>query len=218
MTSRQMQNPFRWLMPQENKFFDMLKNQAENVTKGAKELRFLMHNFSRLDRAEKVRIVRRIEKIEHEGDEIAHNTIETLNRTFITPIDREDIYQATVLLDDVIDTINDSAEKLVILGVKNVDRAMIQLSDIIWKCTIEIDRGITNLKKMKNVKMHFVNVHTLENEADAIHRKAIYLLFNNQKTAIEIMKLKEIYEVLELVIDKNEDVANVIENIVVKHA
>lgn len=213
-----MQNLFRWILPQEKKFFDMLKKQAEIATEGAKELRFLIHNFSKLSEGKRIYIIRKIERTEHNGDEIAHNTIETLNKTFITPIDREDIYQATVLLDDVIDTINDAAEKFIILGIKRVDKTMIELAEIIWKCTVEIDKGITNLKKMKNVKEHYVNVHTLENEADSINSEAIAKLFNNEKPAVEIIRLKEIYEILELAIDKNEDVANIIENIVVKHA
>jgi len=213
-----MANIMHWLVPKEEKFFDMLAEQAENALEGAKELKIFVANYDKFERSERKSKVQAIKSIEHKGDEITHKIIDNLNKTFITPIDKEDIHQMAVLLDDVIDLINAVAFRFVLLGVERIDKHIIKLVDIILDAATELNKSIIDLRKLKDMREHYIKVHSLENEADEVYHEALSELFHFYKNSIDIIKYKEIYELLEEVTDKCEEVTHVIENIVVKHA
>lgn len=213
-----MPNIMHWLVPKEEKFFEMLNEQAENVLESAKELKSFVNNYSKFERNERKLKANAIKQIEHKGDEITHKIIDGLNKTFITPIDKEDIHQMVVLLDDVIDLINAVALRFVLLGIERIDEHIIKLADIILGAVAELNKSIADLRKLKDMKEHYIKIHSLENEADDVYHRALEELFHFYKNSVDIIKYKEIYELLEKITDKCEDVANVIENIVVKHA
>lgn len=213
-----MASIMRWLIPKEEKFFDMLSEQAENALEGAKELRNFVGNYDKLEKSERKAKAQSIKVIESKGDEITHRVMEGLNTTFITPIDKEDIHQMAVLLDDVIDLINAVSIRFVLLGVERTDVHINKFADIILACATELNKSIVDLRKLKDMKDHYVKIHSLENEADDVYHEALSELFHYYKNSIDIIKYKEIYELLEKITDKCEEVTHVIENIVVKHA
>ncbi|MBI2660555.1 DUF47 family protein [Candidatus Woesearchaeota archaeon] len=213
-----MASIMHWLVPKEEKFFDMLGEQAENALEGAKELKNFISNYDKLDKGERKSKAQSIKIIESKGDDITHKIMEGLNKTFITPIDKEDIHQMAVLLDDVIDLINAVALRFVLLGVERTDSHINKLADIILACATELNKSILDLRKLKSMNEHYVKIHSLENEADDVYHEALSELFHYYKNSIDIIKYKEIYELLEKITDKCEEVTHVIENIVVKHA
>ena len=213
-----MANIMHWLVPKEEKFFEMLTEQSENALEGAKELKNFVHSYSKFERSERKSKAQVIKNIEHKGDEITHKIIESLNRTFITPIDKEDIHEMAVLLDDVIDLINAVALRFVLLGVERIDGYILKLVDVILSSVAEVNKSIFDLRKLKDMREHYIRIHSLENEADEIYHEALSELFHFYKNSIDIIKYKEIYELLEKITDKCEEVTHVIESIVVKHA
>jgi len=213
-----MANIMHWLVPKEEKFFDMLTEQSENALEGAKELKNFVHNYTKFERSERKTRAQVIKNIEHKGDEITHKIIENLNKTFITPIDKEDIHQMAVLLDDVVDLINAVALRFVLLGIERIDIFIVKLVDIILNSVTEVNKSIMDLRKLKDMREHYIKIHSLENEADEVYHEALSELFHFYKNSIDIIKYKEMYELLEKITDKCEEVTHVIENIVVKHA
>jgi len=212
-----MTNIIHWLLPKEQKFFHMLKDQSENVVTGAEEFKRLVDNFNKLSINSKKASVKKIKYIEHKGDQLAHKIIGILDKTFVTPIDKEDIHRLALLLDDVIDFIYTVSERLVIFKIGKVDSHIKKLTNVVLECVKKIDKGILGVSKLKSMNQFYIDLHTLENEGDEIYHAALAELFN-KKNVIDIIKLKDIYLFLENIIDKCEDVANVIESIVVKHA
>tara|TARA_Y100000310_G_scaffold107162_2_gene105608 strand:+ start:9806 stop:10444 length:639 start_codon:yes stop_codon:yes gene_type:complete len=212
-----MANFVRWLLPKEQKFFDMLKDQSSNVVEGANEFKKLIDNFDNLSGIEKRDFVRRIKDIEHKGDDLTYNITSILDKTFVTPIDKEDIYELTMLLDDVIDLIYQTSVRIFIYKINKIDIYIEKLTQIVIEIVEKIDQGILEVRNLKNMKQLCVEVHTLENKADNVYIAALSKLFEG-KIVIDVIKYKEIYELLENITDKCEDVSNVIESIVVKHA
>lgn len=214
-----MKNILTWFVPQELKFFDMLRKQSENVLYGAKQFKEFMFNYSKLSDKQKKEFVNKLKDIENHGDDITHSIIEALNKTFVTPFDREDIHQITVLLDDVIDFIDVICRRIYIYKLKEVSESMKHMTSIIYKCVVEVNEGVKDLRTLKNIKPHCIKINTLENEADYIHTQSLAELFNenHKKNPIEVMKTKEIQEYLENVVDKCEAISFLFDNIVVKH-
>ena len=213
-----MTNIMHWLIPKEEKFFEMLTEQSENVLEGAKELKNFVNSYEKLERSERKAKAQAIKNIEHKGDEITHKIIERLNKTFITPIDKDDIHQMAVLLDDVIDLINGVGLRFVLLGIERIDDYIIKLTELILNAVNELNKSIVDLRKLKEMKEHYIRMHSIENEADEVYHEALSDLFHYHKNSIDIIKYKEIYELLEKITDKCEEVTHVIESIVVKHA
>ncbi len=207
----------QWLLPKEQKFFHMLKAQSENAVKGAKELKSFVYSYNTLNNASKIDFIKRLKHLETEGDELTHDITGILNHTFITPIDKEDIHNLSMLLDDLVDLIHGAAERLVIFRISSIDSYIKAMADIVLKSIEKIDQGIMEVSKLKSMNEFYVDIHTLENEGDDIFREALASLFDRENT-VDIIKYKEIYELLEKTIDKCEVVANVIESVVVKHA
>ena len=213
-----MVNILNFFVPKEEKFFDMMKEQADNILHGAEKFNNFIKDFNQLNPSQKEERIKELKDIEHKGDEITHYIIDTLNKTFLTPIDREDIHQTIVKMDDVLDLIYETSKKFELYGINKVDNYILEFSNIILKCMQEIHNVILSLKGAKNIKEFCIKLHTLENQADEIHDTAMSKLFNNGMKEIEIIKFKDIYDFLEEIVDTAEDLANVIEGIVVKHA
>lgn len=212
-----MPNIVSWLLPKERKFFLMLKIQASNVVDGSKEFKSLIESYNTLSRAKKEESVKRIKNIEDRGDNIVHNIIGSLDKTFVTPIDKEDIHKLAMLLDDVLDLVYATSVRLIIFKIDKIDDNIRKLSDIIEDIIKKIELGVIGVSKLKSMNRFYIDIHTLENKADDIYHAALDQLFD-KKDAIEIIRYKNIYEFLEEITDKCEDIANVIESIVVKHA
>lgn len=208
-----MPNVMEWLLPKEKKFFSLLKVQADNVLKGAELFHSAVH---RNDFGKEMR--EKIKDVETKGDNLTHQIIDMVNTTFITPIDREDIHQLTVLMDDILDLIEETMILMHIYRVKTGNDGMLKLNDIAFEAVKEVEKAVLHLDDFGNVKKHIINIHTIENKGDREHHLCISSLFADSATAIDIIKLKDIYDHLEWVIDKCESVSNVIDNIVVKNA
>jgi uncharacterized protein len=199
------------LIPREKKFFRMFADVSQNLTEGARLLHDIMQNPSNLE----ARIVR-LQEIEHRGDDMTHDIIRMLNQTFITPFDREDIHRLSSSLDDVLDFVNAAAVRMTLYGITTPPPAAAQLAALVVKQSEELAQGVSLLQDGKKVLDHCVEVNRLENEADRISRKAIAELFGTEKDPIQLIKIKELYEVLETATDKAEDAANVLEAVVLK--
>lgn len=160
---------------------------------------------------------KRIKDIEHECDEITHGITTRLNRSFITPFDREDIYTLSVALDDVCDYIDAAARASVMYGITDANEYIKDLARIIHELSMEINSATALLKDGKGMSRHLLEIQRLENDADEVYFKAIAALFKNATDPIEVIKYKELYEILENATDRSESVANIIESIVLKH-
>jgi len=212
-----MTNLVNWLLPREKKFFLMLRDQASNVVDGANEFKYLIDNYNSLSDVKRRELVKKIKEIESKGDNIVHNIIGSLDKTFVTPIDKEDIHRLAMLLDDVIDKVYATSIRLSIFKIGKIDDYIKKMTEVVIESIGKIELGIMGVSKLKNMNRFYIDIHTLENKSDDIYHEALDNLFN-KKNPIEIIKYKEIYEFLEDLTDKCEDIANVIESIVVKHA
>jgi len=201
------------LIPRERKFFRMFSEVSENLTDGARLLHDILKNPNDLT----VRIGR-LQEIEHRGDEMTHDIIRMLNQTFITPFDREDIHRLSSSLDDVLDFVNGAAVRMTLYRVTVPPPAAIDLAALIVKQSEELSLAVSLLESNQKVLDHCVEVNRLENEADRVSRRAIAELFEHEKDPIQLIKIKELYEVLETATDKAEDAANVLEAVVLKSA
>src|ERR1041385_4374151 len=199
------------LIPRERKFFQMFSEVSTNRTDGAR----LLHDILKDPQDYSPRI-RKLQEIEHRGDEMTHAIIRMLNQTFITPFDREDIHALTSSLDDVLDYVNSAATRMTLYGITAPPQAAVDLSALIIQQSEELSMGVSLLEENQRVLEHCVEVNRLENEADKVSRKAIAELFEKEKDPIQLIKIKELYEVLETATDKAEDAANVLEAVVLK--
>jgi len=209
-----------WLIPQEKRFFDLLEKQLDIVKTGTGVLWDMVQDTQDKGPAHYQKMLRRIE---HEGDDLVHEIYHALNQTFITPIDREDIAALTSVMDDVLDYINASARRMVIYGIRPKDDEVIKrfsrvIRDSVEELTFAL-KDIRTLPATKDIDRRMRHIHKLENEADDVHLDALGGLFNGKGyDPVTIMKKKEIYDMLETATDRCEDVANIIGDIVVKHA
>jgi uncharacterized protein len=202
------------LIPRDTKFFDMFAEMASNLGDGARLLKQTLEEFTNVDDR-----VQQLKDIEHRGDDMTHNILTKLNSTFITPFDREDIYRLASSLDDVLDFVYAAGVRLVMYKITGAPPAASQLAGIIVKQADQLTDALARLeKKHDNVLENCVEINRLENEADSVARAAIAVLFEKEKDPISLIKLKELYEVLETATDKAEDAANVLEGVVLKSA
>ncbi len=201
------------LFPRNEKFFDMFIEAARNIHQGARTFQQMLEDFHGTDEQ-----WRAVEEYEHEGDKITHRILRMLHQTFITPVDREDIHKLTVALDDVIDFIEASAARMAMYRVTKPTPKAQQLAGIIVRCSDQIVRGVTGLPRFEAIQEHCIEINRLENEADEVSREAIAALFMGETPPIEVIKWKEIYETMETATDRCEDVANILEEIALKHS
>src|SRR5215467_11274337 len=202
------------LIPRDTKFFELFADMASNLGEGARLLQKTLGEFKDVEDR-----VRQLKVIEHRGDEMTHEILTKLNQTFITPFDREDIYRLASSLDDVLDFIFAAGVRLVMYKITAAPPAASQLAGILVTQADQLAEAVTRLeKKHDHVLQNCVEINRLENEADQVARTAIGVLFDQEKDPISLIKLKELYEVLETATDKAEDAANVLEGVVLKSA
>ena len=202
-------------MPKEVKFFDFLNLQTENIVKAADCFKHAVKQ-GRFDEE----TVKKIKNYEHEGDTLSHEIVDMLNRTFITPIDREDIYALANTLDDILDMINSMANRIKLYKLDTNDEHMNLFADTIDQSAQALANAVKHMhdtKRARRVLDYCIEVNRLENVGDQIREKAISRLFETEKDPIMVIKWKEIYEVAEGTLDTCEHVAKVIEAILVKH-
>jgi uncharacterized protein Yka (UPF0111/DUF47 family) len=203
------------LIPQDKIFFDMFEKQAGIVKEAAWQLVSLTEDFTNVKEKRHA-----IEKLEHKGDLITHDIYDQLNRTFITPLDPEEISRLASALDEVLDYIDGATEKMFYYGISSTDSHMIELAKLIHMSTVEIEsavKGIRSIKDPRYVEERCIEVNRLENLADDVLAHAVTDLFRTDD-AIAIIKLKDIYEHLEMATDNCEDVANVLSDIAIRHS
>jgi uncharacterized protein len=204
---------FNWI-PRDVQFFDLFERQADCIVRAAALLRDMLHDFA--DARAKASAIK---EIEHEGDQATHEVVRRLNTTFVTPLDREDIYALAGRLDDVLDYIDAVAERLVIYRIKAPTSAARAMADVIVDIVASMHRAVGTLRSpQQGFHEHAVEVNRLENRADNLLRETLADLFDREPDPIAVIKWKEIYETMEVVTDRCEDVVNVIEGIVLKMA
>jgi hypothetical protein len=204
------------LFPNEGKgFFDFFERHAEKTLEAAQLLRTMLSAPG--DAAAQSR---RIKEVEHEGDLITHSAVETLHKTFVTPFDRGDIHRLITRLDDILDLIEATAERVWLYKIESADADALQLGEVLVEAVTQVHRamkGLRNLKDRDGLLHICTEINRLENEGDTLLRSALGRLFNGEKDPVTIMKLKEIYDFLEDAVDRCEDVANVLEGVALEY-
>jgi predicted phosphate transport protein (TIGR00153 family) len=205
-----------WIIPQDKVFFSLLREQARIVLDAAKLFQQIITDYDLDSLGVKIK---RMHALEHEGDEIVHKTIQKLHKSFITPIDQEDISKLTSSYDDVLDLIDAVANKLFLFKLRNPNGVIQKFAAIIVDQVTEANAALSQINKIKQeeIEKRFREVHKLENEADDLYDSSIVKLFK-EKDPIKILIMKEIYEFLEAITDKCEDACLVIQDIVIKNA
>ncbi len=201
------------LIPREEEYFTLFTQVTEKI-KEATTLLVEMLNASS-DHFEAYS--KRIKDAEHACDEITHKITTKLNKSFITPFDREDIYTLVVALDDVCDYIDAGARAILMYGITEINDYSRQFARVIQSQAMEMHSAISMLAKPDGLNQHIVEIHRLENEADDVYFRAIGALFQQSNDPITVIKLKELYEILENATDRCESVANIIESVILKH-
>lgn len=201
------------LVPRDTKFYDLFEEMAKNVVEGAKLLHAILSDFQNVDTR-----VQQLNDIEHKGDDLTHSVLVKLHQTFITPFDREDIHELATKIDDVLDFLHAAGERLVMYKIASAPPQAVQLAAVIVKQSEEIYKAVSMLDKHDAVLQHCVEINRLENEADRLARTALAGIFDREKDPINLIKQKELIEVLETATDKAEDAANVLESVVLKSA
>ncbi|HEX8410656.1 MAG TPA: DUF47 family protein [Thermoanaerobaculia bacterium] len=200
-------------LPREEKFYDDFKAFADQLRHGARLLeQMLATDPPAADKAYEIK------EVEHQCDFLTHEIIQRLNKTFVTPIDREDIHAMARTLDDVMDEIDNAAHLIPLYKIEKIRGGARELTRVILEQCDEIRKAVDSLEQRKGVLERCIEINRLENEADRIHKTALGLLFDEERDPIAVMKWKEIFDVLEEATDCCEDVANLLENIVVKHS
>ncbi len=203
-------------LPREEKFFDLFEESARNLVKAAQLLANLLEDWQ--DVAEKAS---QITELEHHGDNITHRIIAQLHSTFVTPIDREDIAQLANRMDDVMDFIEGAAVALVLYAVDKPTERAKELADILVRVTSEVSKAMPRLRKRKelsHMREHCIEINRLENEADSAIRSALAELFHDHVDLTDVIKWREIYEHMENATDRCEDIADVLEGVMIKRA
>lgn len=208
--------PFGSLLPKEYSFFDFFDQLAARCVDASRLLTQMMANVPGAEP-----LIKQVRDLEHEGDDITHLTVETLHRTFITPIDRDEIHQLISRLDDILDFINATAQRVSLYEIVEAPPAAQELAEVLQRATEQVKKAVLGLRKLQHpmeLLKICVEINRLENEADAVLRKGIAKLFKEAPNPVEIIKWKELFELMEEATDRCEDVANLIEGVVLEHA
>jgi len=204
------------LTPRDTKFYDLFEESAANLVIAAEKLVDLFNNYEDVEAKAK-----QLKALEHQGDTITHEIIQRVNRTFVTPIDREDIALLAHTLDSVMDFIEAAGRTAFLYRIAQPTERARQLASIVAKMTYALNEVLPCLRhrnQFKRILEQCVEINSLENEADDVHHAAMAELFDSSKDASEIIKLRELYQHMEDATDQGEDVANILEGIVLKHA
>jgi predicted phosphate transport protein (TIGR00153 family) len=206
---------FGRFLPRETSFFDFFEQHAALTIEGTKELLSLVTTGANIPTK-----CRRISDIEHETDTITHRCVEALHRTFITPIDRDAIHRLITRMDDVMDFVEAAAERIDLYEVTVMTPEVRDMADVLHRAAVQVEaamRGLRSMKEPQEMLKLCIDINRLENEADAILRRSVARLFKEEKDPILVIKWKEIYENLENATDRCEDVANIIEGVILEH-
>lgn len=204
------------LMPREGKFFDLFNAHAERIVEGSRELAAMIGTFSDLDAH-----AQRIDAAERAADKITHETIALLHKTFITPFDRDQIHQLINTMDDILDLIQDVAESVALYDLRSVTPEAKQLAEICQVCCDRVKTTISllpDIKRSEAILKYCEEIDRLESDADRVMRSAVSKLFREENDLKQVMKLRVIYDLLETITDRCEDVANVVEGIVLENS
>ena len=207
---------FQFLVPKDRKFYPLFEEASANLVVISKVL-YEMMSTSNVDKR-KI-LIRQIEKLEHTGDEITHRIFKEVGFTFITPFDREDIQRLASVLDDVLDFIHGAAKRVELYKVDPIHPAMIKLAELIVQSSEQVNIavcGLRNSRTYTKVREALVKINSLENHADDVFDNAVARLFEDNVSALEVIKIKEVLSALETATDKCEDAANVMESVIVK--
>lgn len=211
-------NIFQYFTPRDKNFFPLFERATANLVETSKVLVELVNTSSHDRRRE---LFKEIERLEHVGDSITHETFYELSSNFITPFDREDIHALVTAIDDIVDYVHGSTKRIELYKVEIMTPAIIKLSELILKCAEELNTAVKELRDLKNItkiKEATVRINSIENHADDIFDNALARLFEDEKNAIEVIKMKDVLSALETATDKAEDAADVINSILVKNA
>ena len=207
---------FGRLMPEDGRFFEMFNQHAELCIKGAEELLALTSDFNNIDKH-----LHMIDQIEKEADKITDTTVVMLHKTFITPLDRDDIHRLITRMDDILDLMEDAAQTVSLYDIKHVTPEARRLAELVLACTKKVQEAVNLLPNMKNARKITdicTEIDRLESDADHVMHAALSRLFRDEPDVRNLIKLKTLYEFLESVTDRCEDVGNIIEGIVVENA
>jgi uncharacterized protein len=202
------------ILPREEKFYALFLSQVDIISEASR----LLLQGVRAGNARLAEVAKDIKRLEHQGDDVIHDIFTRLNSTFITPLDPEDIHSLSTRLDDVLDGIEDAAHRMVAYHVNPIPPGMVSLCEMIYTCSRALKKAFEALDKKKEVMEHCIEINRIENEADHLVRGLVSELFEKEKDCITLIKIKEIYEFLEDTTDRCEDVADVLQNVVVKNS
>ena len=200
------------LFPRQEDFFSLFRKQSAFVRQSARMLHEMSTSFDQREERS-----RQIKAVEHDADQVTHELMARLNKTFITPLEREDIYALASNLDDVVDAIEALASRFVLFNVTQLTPEAVRLTELIARAGEHIDEAVISLKDAKKLMPHLVEINRLENEADEITRQAVADLFRGGHDVLDVLRWRELYGRLENTADKSEDVANTIEAIILKN-
>jgi predicted phosphate transport protein (TIGR00153 family) len=201
------------LLPKEDQYFGLFHQMTLYICDASRELKGMLadknHNYQDYSK--------RIKGLEHACDELTHTISTKLNKSFITPFDREDIYMMSSALDDIVDLIDDAARAIIDFDIHEIKDYAREFANVIEKMAEQLREIVSILQKPKNITQRLVEIHRLENEGDDIYHAAIRELFHQENDPLTVLKWKEIYEKLEAAVDRCENVANIIESVIIKH-
>jgi uncharacterized protein len=201
------------LLPKEEQYFDLFVQMTVYISDATRELRQMLadkqQNYQEYSQ--------RIKRLEHACDELTHTVSTKLNKSFITPFDREDIYTMSSALDDIVDLIDDAARAIIIFDVGEIKDYAHDFAGVLERMAEQLREIVSTLQKPKNITQRLVEIHRLENDGDDIYHSAVAELFREERNPLTVLKWKEIYEKLEAAVDRCENVANIIESVMLKH-
>ena len=219
MSKMNLDNILKFFVPQDNSFFPLFEENSRILLKASELLKDLMKLETVEDR---MKTIKEIKSVEHDGDDVTHKIFQQLNKSFITPFDREDIQELASSLDDVIDYINGTAQRIELYKPKIFMPVFVEMAEVINQAAIEIGVSLNGLqhagKNKDKIIQSCINLNTLENRADDLHHTGLSELFEKETDTIELIKKKDILTSLEKAIDRCEDVADVIQTIIIKNA
>lgn len=201
-------------LPREEKFYSLFLNQVQIIS----EASGLLLEAVREGNSKLAEAAQQIQQLEHKGDEVIHDIFTRLNQTFITPLDPEDIHSLSSSLDDVLDGIEDAAYRMVAYRLEPIPATVVEFCGIVHDCSLSLRRAFEALNDDKPLLEHCIELNRLENTADKLARKALAELFQDNVEPITLIKLKEVYEFLEATTDRCEDVADILQGVVVKNS
>ena len=210
---------FSALMPRETRFFDLFDRHGALIVQGSEAMVELVRDYA--DTSRRAELIQRIGDLERSADKITHDTISVLHSTFITPFDRNDIHRLISCMDDVLDLMHDTAESMHLFDIQTLPPSSASMANLLHECCVRVQNGVGLLRSMDNAKAALaltLEIDRYESEADKVSRDGISRLFREEQDVRQLIKHKNIYECLENAIDKCQDVANVIESVVVENA